>query len=353
VLLALASGSEAEARDRVEKLREAVSGAVEIRGITLHVTPSIGYSCSPGDGSDGTTLLRAASQAGAQAKRQGRNRSLGYRLEFDSHAGERLLLVQELHQALQRDEFELAFQLQFAANGRPSGLEALVRWRHPERGLVGPGEFMPACEDSGLILPLGRWVLREAVRCWKTLDGRGWGALRMGVNVSALQFQQHLVEDVAAVMAEANLPPGRLELELTESVLLDSPAEARRVMEALSMMGVSLAIDDFGTGYSSLAYLKHLPLQRIKLDQSFVRDLGRDPDNEAICAAILRMAHGLEVSVIAEGVETWHQHEWLRRAGCEEFQGYLLARPAPFDEVLRRLGDATPNEPPGPATGLA
>ena len=345
--------SEGEAWSRVEALRDAVSGPVEIRGITLHVTPSIGFSGFPGDGRDGTTLLRAASQAGAQAKRQGRNRSLGYRREFDSNAGDRLLLVQELHRALQRDEFELAFQLQFAADGRPSGLEALVRWRHPERGLVGPGEFMPACEDSGLILPLGRWVLREAVRCWQALDNRGWGALRMGVNVSALQFQQHLVEDVAAVMAEAKLPPGRLELELTESVLLDSPADARRVMEALSGMGVSLAIDDFGTGYSSLAYLKHLPLQRIKLDQSFVRDLGRDPDNEAICAAILRMAHGLEVSVIAEGVETWHQHEWLRREGCEEFQGYLLARPAPFGEVLDRLGAGPSSDQPGPGSSLA
>jgi len=337
----------------VEALREVVSGAVEIRGITLHVTPSVGFSCSPGDGRDGTTLLRAASQASAQAKRQGRNRSLGYRREFDSHAGDRLLLVQELHQALRREEFELHFQLQFAADGRPSGMEALVRWQHPERDLLGPGEFMPACEDSGLVLPLGRWVLREAVRRWQELDQRGWGVLRMGVNISALHFQQQLVEEVRTVIAQAGLPPGRLELELTESVLLDRPTDARRVMEALSAMGVSLAIDDFGTGYSSLAYLKHLPLQRIKLDQSFVRDLGRDPENEAICIAILRMAQGLDVGVIAEGVETWHQHGWLRRAGCEEFQGYLLARPAPFDEVLRRLGAAPTDDAPGDGGALA
>jgi EAL domain-containing protein (putative c-di-GMP-specific phosphodiesterase class I) len=253
------------------------------------------------------------------------------------------LLVQELHAALEREEFELAFQLQYGAEGKPCGMEALVRWRHPERGVLGPGVFMPACEESGLILPLGRWVLHEAVRSWRRLDEAGWGALRMGVNVSALQFQQHLVEDVARVMAEFLLPRGRLELELTESVLLASPVDARRVMEALSVLGASLAIDDFGTGYSSLAYLKHLPVERLKLDQSFVRDLGRDPDTEAICDAILRMAQGLELAVIAEGVETWHQHEWLRARGCDEFQGFLLARPAPFDAVLRELGE-------GPAT---
>ena len=351
VLLPLEPGVPAQAR--VEALRAAVAGSLEVRGITLHVTPSIGYSHNPAHGDDGTTLLRAASQAGAQAKRLGRNRSLGYRRDFDSDAGNRLLLVQALHRALEREEFELAFQLQFGADGRPCGMEALVRWRHPERGLLGPGVFMPACEDSGLILPLGRWVLREAARCWRTLDDHGWGALRMGVNISALQFQQHLVEDVAAVMVESGLPRGRLELELTESVLLDSPMEARRCMEALSALGASLAIDDFGTGYSSLAYLKHLPLQRLKLDQSFVRDLGRDPDNEAICAAILRMAQGLDLVVIAEGVETWHQHEWLRLRGCEEFQGYLLARPAAFDDVLRRLGAGAGPSVAGCATGLA
>ncbi|MBJ6985083.1 EAL domain-containing protein [Luteimonas sp. MC1750] len=341
VMLPLAPG--AVAGPCVDALRAAVAGPVEVSGISLHVTPSIGYSLHPGDGDDGTTLLRAASQAGAQAKRLGRNRSLAYCSGFDSHAGERLLLVQELHKALQREEFELAFQLQYGAEGKPCGMEALVRWRHPERGVLGPGVFMPACEDSGLILPLGRWVLREAVRCWRRLDEAGWGALRMGVNVSALQFQQHLVEDVAQVMAEFRLPRGRLELELTESVLLASPVDARRVMEALSALGVSLAVDDFGTGYSSLAYLKHLPVERLKLDQSFVRDLGRDPDTEAICDAILRMAQGLELAVIAEGVETWHQHEWLRARGCDEFQGFLLARPAPFDAVLRELGE-------GPAT---
>ena len=331
----------ADAAARVEALRMAVAGAVEIRGAALHVTPSVGYSRHPDDGADGTTLLRAAVQAGVQAKRMGRNRSMAYRCEFDSRAGERLLLVQELHRALERDEFELAFQLQFDGQGRPTGMEALARWRHPERGLLGPGEFMAACEDSGLVLPLGRWVLREAGRRWRMLDVEGWGALRVGVNISALQFQEGLVEDVAEMLAESGLPPGRLELELTESVLLASPADARRAMEALSALGASLAIDDFGTGYSSLAYLKHLPLQRLKVDQSFVRDLGHDADSEAICAAILRMAQGLGLKVIAEGVETPDQHRWLLEHGCGEFQGYLLARPASFDAVLERLRATT------------
>ncbi|MBB6600396.1 EAL domain-containing protein [Luteimonas sp. MC1825] len=338
---------------RVEALRAAVAATSEVRGIALHVTPSLGYACHPGDGVDGTTLLRAASQAGAQAKRLGRNRSVGYRPDMDSQAGNRLALVQALHQALERDEFELVFQLQFGAYGTPHGMEALVRWRHPERGLLGPDAFMAACEDSGLVLPLGRWVLREAARCWRRLEACGWGALRMAVNISALQFQERLVEDVAQVLAQYRLPRGALELELTESVLLASPDGARRDMEALSALGVSLAIDDFGTGYSSLAYLKHLPLQRLKLDRSFVHDLGRDPDNEAICIAVLRMAQGLGLRVVAEGVETRHQHDWLLQRGCEEFQGFLLARPAAFDVVLERLGDAPSTRTAGEAAGLA
>lgn len=339
VLLHDAPGGAVEAR--VEALRTAVAGNVRMQGTSLHVTPSLGYGVHPVDGGDATSLLRAASQAGAQAKRLGRNRSVAYRDDFDSHAGERLHLVQELHQALEREEFELAFQLQFDADGRPRGLESLVRWRHPRRGLLGPGEFIEACEETGLVLPLGRWVLREAARHWELLDARGWGSLRMGVNISPLQFQEGLVDGVREVMRTFRLPGDRLELELTESVLLASPLEARSAMRTLTGLGASIAIDDFGTGYSSLAYLKDLPLQRLKIDQSFVRDLGRDPGNEAICAAILQMAQGMEIKVVAEGIETWQQHAWLRERGCDEFQGYLLARPLPFEEVLCRLGTRT------------
>ncbi|QCO68572.2 EAL domain-containing protein [Luteimonas yindakuii] len=329
---------EAALSAQVEALRAAVAEACTVRGVALHVTPSIGYARHPVDGEDGQALLRAASQAGAQAKRLGRNRSVAYRAAFDPRAGERLELIQDLHRALQQDEFELAFQLQFDHRRQPRGMEALVRWRHPERGLLGPGAFMEACEESGLVLRLGRWVLGEAARRWCQLDERGWGGLRMGVNVSALQFQEGLVADVGGAVRRCGLPPGRLELELTESVLLASPVEARTVMQELSTQGVSLAIDDFGTGYSSLAYLKELPLQRLKLDQSFVRDLGRDPGNEAISEAILGMARSLGLAVTAEGVETEAQFSWLHARGCGEFQGYLLARPEPFDAVLARLG---------------
>ena len=334
----LCCSDDAELSRQVESLRAAVAEPRTVRGVSLHVTPSIGYSRHPFDGDDGQTLLRTASQAGAQAKRLGRNRSVAYRPVFDPRAGQRLELIQDLHRALRHDEFELAFQLQFDSGRRPCGMEALVRWRHPERGLLGPGEFMAACEESGLVLALGRWVLGEAARRWCQLDERGWGRLRMGVNVSALQFQEGLVADVASAVSDYGLPPGRLELELTESVLLDSPADARTVMQDLSALGASLAIDDFGTGYSSLAYLKALPLQRLKLDQSFVRDLGSDPGNEAISEAILGMARSLGLEVTAEGVETEAQLGWLHTRGCGEFQGFLLARPAPFDEVLARLG---------------
>ncbi len=340
VLLHDASGGAVEAR--VEALRTAVAGNVGMQGTSLHVTPSLGYSIHPADGLDATSLLRAASQAGVQAKRLGRNRSVAYCDDFDSHAVERLRLVQELHQALEREEFELAFQLQFDGDGRPRGLESLVRWRHTRRGLLGPGEFIGACEETGLVLPLGRWVLREAARHWQLLDARGWGSLRMGVNISPLQFQEGLVGGVREVMQAFRLPGDRLELELTESVLLASPEEARSAMLLLTGLGASIAIDDFGTGYSSLAYLKHLPLQRLKIDKSFVRDLGRDPGNASICNAILQMAQGMGLKVVAEGVETTEQHAWLREHGCDEFQGYLLAPPLPFEEVLRHLESHAP-----------
>ncbi|WP_431472814.1 bifunctional diguanylate cyclase/phosphodiesterase [Luteimonas dalianensis] len=322
---------------RAEALRAALSQPLRVRGIELLVTGSLGHARHPADGDTGQRLLRAASRAGDQAKRSGRNRSVAYEPAFNPRSAERLLLVQELHRALQAQQFVLEFQPKFDARERPTGVEALVRWQHPERGLLGPGEFMEACEDSGLVVPLGQWVLEEAARRWRELDALGHGGLRMAVNVSALQVRGGLVGEVSAVMERYHLPPGALELELTESVLLNNPATASGIMRALSELGATIAIDDFGTGYSSLAYLQHLSLQRLKLDRSFVRDLESSADAQAICSAILGMARALGLSVTAEGVETRPQQDWLRARGCDEFQGFLLARPVPFEELLKRL----------------
>ncbi|MEN1925779.1 bifunctional diguanylate cyclase/phosphodiesterase [Luteimonas qiangzhengi] len=327
----------AQVAGRAGMLRTAVSRPVPVRGIELLVTASLGYACYPGDGDSGAELLRAASRAVYEAKREGRNRKVAYHSGLDPRAAERLVLVQELHRALQEEQFELEFQLKFDVWSKPSGMEALVRWRHPERGLLGPGAFMDACEDSGLVVQLGSWVLEQAARCWRRLEELGHGHLRMAVNVSALQVREALVDEVAAVMARYALPPGVLELELTESVLLVSPETAARIMQPLSALGASISIDDFGTGYSSMAYLQHLPLQRLKLDKSFVRDLDSGTDGQAICYAILGMAQALGLGVTAEGVETPAQHEWLRARGCDEFQGYLLAKPMPFETLVARL----------------
>ena len=323
---------------RLQGILESIAQPVEAHGGALQVTPSLGYCCYPDDGAEALTLLRHADQAMYEAKRQGRNRIVAYRPELDHDASQRLELILQLREAMRREQFALVFQPQFDIQGRPVGMEALLRWQHPVRGLLAPVHFIAACEDSGLIVPIGRWVLREAARHHRLLAERGWESLRIAVNVSAAQFQHGLAEDVAALMQEFALPPKVLELELTESVVMADPDAAIRSMAGLSELGVSIAIDDFGTGYSSLAYLKRLPLDRLKLDRSFVQDLGRDPDDEAICDAIIRLAQSLELSTTAEGVETETQWRWLMERGCEEVQGYLFARPAPFEEIVGRLG---------------
>ncbi|WP_310148582.1 EAL domain-containing protein [Luteimonas sp. 3794] len=329
-------------RDAVARATSAVFDALSqpmgVGAASLQITPSIGYCCHPGDGDDPAMLLRHADQAMYQAKQQGRNCVVAYRAEFGAQASARLALVSQLREALQAGQFALVFQLQFDQQRRPVGMEALLRWQHPERGLLAPDAFIGVCEDSGLIVPIGRWVLREAARHHQILAAHGWGHLRLAVNVSAAQFQQGLVEDVLSVMQAFALPADILELELTESVVMASPDNVIRDMVALRDAGVCIAIDDFGTGYSSLAYLKRLPLHRVKLDRSFVQELGRDPDDEAICDAIIRMAQRLGLGTTAEGVETDLQWQWLAAHGCEELQGYLFARPAPFEDVLALLG---------------
>jgi EAL domain-containing protein (putative c-di-GMP-specific phosphodiesterase class I) len=301
------------------------------------VTASVGYCCYPGDGHDAATLLRHADLAMYQAKVTGRNRAVAYRSEFGTHASQRLQLVGHLRDALDRDEFTVVFQPQFAADGQPIALEALVRWEHPSRGMLAPTDFIGACEDSGLIVELGRRVLREAARHYRRLADVGLSGLRIAVNVSAAQFNEDLYRDVEDVVRGLGLPPGALELELTESVVMDCPERAAALMHRLAALGVGFSIDDFGTGYSSLAYLKRFPIDRLKIDRSFVQDLDQNAQDAAICRTIIDLARSLGIAAVAEGVETPRQERWLREHGCGEMQGYLLGRPQAFDALLPDL----------------
>lgn len=321
----------------IERITSAFAEPLGIGGALYYLSCSIGYCFYPQHGNDAETLLMHADSAMYQAKQAGRNRAVEYRREFGAAVSERLFLVSRLREALEHKEFVLHFQPLFRADGAITGLEALVRWQHPDQGLLPPDRFIGACESSGLIVPLGRWVLREAARHHALLAVQGLAHLTISINVSALQFQSGLLEDVRAAMEDHRLPPGAIEIELTESAVMADPEAAITIMKRLNALGVSVAVDDFGIGYSSLAYLKRLPIARLKIDQSFVRDLGQDDDDEAICASIITLARRLDLRTVAEGVETEGQRRWLIAHGCDELQGYLLGRPAAFEEIMATL----------------
>lgn len=312
---------------------------VEALGTLHHLSASLGHVRYPEHGDSALVLLRHADLAMASAKKQGRDCIADYDPQSEREAEARLMVVSQLRRALEQGEFELHFQPKFRlSDGFPSGAEALVRWRHPQRGLLGPGEFIAICEESGLILPLGRWVLQEAARQLAGLVAAGRANLPIAVNVSAVQFVHGSVADeVEALLQAHGFPGGLLEIELTESAVMANPGLAAEAMGRLRALGVRLSLDDFGTGYSSLAYLKGLPLDSLKIDRTFVSDLGQDPDDEAICASIIALAQALSLKVVAEGVETQAQQDWLHARGCDEVQGYLHARPLPMNALLELL----------------
>jgi EAL domain-containing protein (putative c-di-GMP-specific phosphodiesterase class I) len=249
-------------------------------------------------------------------------------------------LLQKLGQALQNGEFEMYFQPEFAcADGSPISVEALLRWRHPQRGMVAPAVFLALCEDSGLILPLGRWVLAEACKVQQKLVEAGWPDVTVSVNVSASQFRDPgLPGALRELVGEHGLRAGALELEVPEALVAQDPNLAVEVMNAVHAAGVGLIIGDFGTGYSSMTTLYRVPADRIKIDRSVVRGVPVDANNAALCRSIVSLAHGKGLKVVAEGVELTEEHEWLRATGCDGVQGYLFARPAPFPDMLNSLG---------------
>lgn len=248
-------------------------------------------------------------------------------------------LVTRLGEAMDNGEFEMFFQPEFDALGKPVAVESLIRWRHPERGLIPPVVFLAICEDSGLILPLGRWVLGEACAYHFRLVEAGWPGVTVSVNMSTAQFEDTgMVDYLRKLVTEFNIPAGAIELELSEGTVMHNPNRSVEILTAVRALGVGIAIGEFGTGYSSMSTLHRVPADKIKIDRSVVRGVHEDGNNAAICRSIISLAHGKDLVVIAEGVELSEEHTWLRANGCDGVQGYLFARPAPFEDMLRALG---------------
>ncbi|MDD4930319.1 MAG: EAL domain-containing protein [Gallionella sp.] len=312
-----------------EKLLETVAQINRIEQYELVVTPSVGIAIYPCDGMDFDKLYQCADVAMYRAKRDGRNTYRFFTSEMQERAGRRLQLENALRHALERDQFQLVYQPQISMqDGHVIGAEALLRWQHPELGGVSPAEFIPVAEESGLILSIGEWVLRTAVRQARVWMDRGMAPFTIAVNLSAVQFRHaNLPGRVMQILAEAGLPPDYIELELTESVAMDAPQAAIAVMDELHACGISMSIDDFGTGYSSLSYLRKFKINKLKIDQSFVSNIAEDPESRAIVTAIITLAASLGFQTIAEGVETADQLAFLRLQGCNEVQGYYFSRP--------------------------
>ena len=324
-------GDPAAAAYIARKLLKCLSGAYQLAGNEIFMTGSIGISIYPNDGLDAVMLTKNADAALFHAKHEGRDNYQYYTGSMNARALKRLSLESELRRAVEREEFALLYQPQVdLVSGRIVGVEALLRWNHPERGLVSPAEFIPLLEETRLIVPVGQWVLRSACQQSRAWLDAGMTPIRMAVNLSALQFQQpDLVGMVAGIFMESAIDPAcqDIELELTESLIMRDVEKTIVTLNQLHEMGVKLSIDDFGTGYSSLSYLKRFPINTLKIDRSFVSDLENNTDDAAIVAAIISLGHNLKMNVIAEGVETAAQLEYLQRAGCDEMQGYLFSRP--------------------------
>ena len=320
------------------KLMRTLAEPYLIGGKELRVTPSLGYACYPHDATDIDTLLGHADAAMYQAKAQGRNNAQPFTPRLSAHLAERFELENALRGALERQELELHYQPQYFVDGRPRGAEALLRWQHPQLGRVSPERFIPIAEETGLIRPIGDWVLRSACAQAVAWQRAGIPPLTIAVNVSAVQFAQaDWVDTVAATLGASGLAPCCLQLELTESVLMKDPAAAALTLKALRATGVRLSIDDFGTGYSSLAYLKRFPLDELKIDRSFIDGLPGDAEDAAIVHAILQLARSLGLETVAEGVETEAQRRFLQAHGCTAVQGWLYAPALPAGAAGERL----------------
>jgi EAL domain-containing protein (putative c-di-GMP-specific phosphodiesterase class I) len=320
-------------------LRAALDMPHLIDGHELHISLSIGISVFPDDGADVDTLMQSADTAMYHAKASGRNNYQFFKSEMNTRAVRRLFIEKSLRRALKQGEFLLHYQPKIdLASGALTGAEALIRWQDPDLGLVYPAQFVPIAEENGLIVPVGRWVLREACRQVQAWLDAGLRAVPVSVNISAVEFRHEgFLAGVAQILKETGLAPRYLELEMTESILMRNGESSALALEALQAMGVQLAIDDFGTGYSSLSYLKRFPIDTLKIDQSFVRDIVTDADDANIVAAVIGMGKSLKQRVVAEGVETHAQLAFLRARHCDEGQGFHFSHPVSAEDFAHLL----------------
>lgn len=319
-----------------ERVLDAFTRPFQIDGKSLYISASMGITCNCGVVEHAHELMQRAGLAMGDAKRQGRNTWNWYQGDVQRITEEAVLLRHDLHTALHEEQFELYYQpIVEAVNGRIRGLEALIRWHHPERGMISPGVFIPLAERTGQIIPLGRWVLRRACQDTAAMLAADERVVPVAVNISSLQFRREgFLEEVQRALAETGLPPEFLELEVTESVLLDGAEQAIALINELKLMGIKVALDDFGTGFSSLSYLRDLPIHKVKLDRAFIKDIVTSRNNAAIVQGIITMAHHMDLVVVAEGIEEREQQQDLVRRNCDLLQGFLFAKPMPREAIV-------------------
>ncbi|HRV82492.1 MAG TPA: bifunctional diguanylate cyclase/phosphodiesterase, partial [Planctomycetota bacterium] len=320
----------------LESLQENISLAAIIDGTEITVTSSLGVSVFPEDGPDLETLMRNAGTAMHSAKRAGRNRSQYFKHEFSERARQYLVIESELRKAMEDEQFVLFYQPKVnLREQKVEGMEALVRWNHPEMGLVSPADFIPVAEQCGMILPLGKWVLEQALRDVAQWNQAGLPAWKVSVNVSGMQLQQTgFLEMVQDSLATSGVPGNQLELELTEGLLMNDTDSSIRILSELSRRGITVSIDDFGTGYSSLSYLTRFPISALKIDRSFVHQVTQHQGNQAIVGATIALAHSLHMHVVAEGVEERPELEFLEGLGCDAIQVYYFSSPLPAEDFV-------------------
>jgi diguanylate cyclase (GGDEF)-like protein/PAS domain S-box-containing protein len=346
VVLLSEVGLSEDAAITARRMLQTVAEAHSIDQHDLHVTTSIGVSVFPDDGSDAETLIKNADTAMYQAKENGRQSYQFFKPAMNVRAVERQSIEESLRRALEREEFLVHYQPKVKlSTGQISGAEALIRWKHPVRGLVPPGDFIPIAEDCGLIVPIGNWVLREACKQACAWANKGLPVITMAVNISAMEFRdEDFLDGIFRALRETGLEPKLLELELTESVLMKRAESTQSILKILRASGIQLAVDDFGTGYSSLSYLRKFPIDALKIDQSFIRQITTAPDETTIVTAVISMGRSLKLRVVAEGVETLEELAFLQARHCDEAQGYYFSRPV-LPEQFAKLLESGVREP--------